>query len=410
MRRSGFVFGLVSLAALAAIGACSGSNNQSGFQTGGGSGSGSGGSGSGSGGSGSGSGSGGTLNNDGGVVLTIDDAGDQVLPDGGIIVTTKTTIYANTDTALYSMDPNTQVVTLIGPFTNIDAGADSVTDVAVDAEGDVYVCTESTIYKVALPAGGTGPVALVNATPIVYPSTVTTAPRMYALGFAPPGLLSPPGPDGGPGTVETLVAGDGDGNVWSVDPTTGIAKNLGNFGNDPTVSGNFLGVSGDIVFYSDATTGAATGLAKIRSCAPPPAKYPTDAPTCSKTDDLLAGIDISQLVTAYNSGTPSLSLNGGIYGGSTTTLGPGTGFGELFGLGAWKGDVFGFGNAQAAKDGGAAAVPPDLVSISTTSGTASLVSNSFGFTSGGWSGAGVTTKVTVTVIAPPPPPPPPTPK
>ena len=284
MRRSGFVFGLVSLAALAAVGACSGSNNQSGFQTGGGSGSGSGGSGSGSGGSGSGSGSGGTINDDGGVVLTIDDAGDQVLPDGGIVVTTKTTIYANTDTALYSMDPNTQAVTLIGPFTNIDAGADSVTDVAVDAERDVYVCTEFTIYKVVLPRAGRAPFRSSTR------RRSSTPPRSRPLRVCMPwgsplrGCFAP-GPDGGPGTVETLVAGDGDGNVWSVDPTTGIAKNLGNFGNDPTVSGNFLGVSGDIVFYSDATTGAATGLATIRSCAPPPAKYPTDAPTCSKTND-----------------------------------------------------------------------------------------------------------------------------
>jgi hypothetical protein len=280
-----------------------------------------------------------------------------------------------------------------------------VTDVAVDAEGDVYVNTETTIYKVVLPTGGTGNVQLTNPTPIVYPSTVTTTPRMYALAFAPPGLLSPPAADGGPGSVETLVGGDGDGNVWSIDPTSGSAKNLGNFGDDPTISGNTLSLSGDIVLYTDST-GAATGLATIRSCTPPPAKYPTDAPTCVKTNDLLAGINVSELVKAYNSGTPSLSLNGGIYGGSTTSTGAGTGFGELFGLGAWEGDVYGFGNAQSAKDGGAA-VPPQLVSVSTATGAATLVSNSFGFSTGGWSGAGVTTKVTVTVIAPPPPPPPP---
>jgi hypothetical protein len=389
--RRGIAFGGVSLLVAAAAGACSGTNG-TGFQPDGGSGSGSGGSGSGSssGGSGSGSSSGGIL-----------DTGDASIlgNDGGEIVTTHTTIYANTDTALYSMQPGgTNPVALIGPFGGIDAGQDSVTDVAVNAEGDVYVNTETTIYKCALPSGGTGTVQLTNPTPIVYPASVTTAPRMYALAFAPPGLL---------GTGETLVGGDGNGDVWSIDPTTGNAINLGNFGADPTNSSNFLGLSGDIVFYTDST-GTPTGLATIRSCAPPPAKYPTDAPTCSKSSDFLAGINISELVNAYKTGTPSQSLNGGIYGAPTgqtsTQTGPGTGFGELFGLGAWEGNVYGFGNAMAGKDGGAS-TPPELASVSTSTGVGSLVSSAFGFTSGGWSGAGVTTKVTVTIIAPPPPPP-----
>ncbi len=397
MRRR-IAFGVVSVLVVGAAGACSGTNG-SGFPTdGGGSGSGSGGSGSGSGGISSGDDGGLILTNDGGVPPT----------DGGIVVTTKTTIYANTDVALYQLDPSSSppAITQIGPFAGIDASSNAVTDVAVNAAGEVYVNTEYSIYKCVLPSGGTGPVQLTNGQQIVYPAGTTTTPRMYALAFAPPGLLSPPGADGGAGTVETLVGGDGNGEVWSIDPATGNAKDLGNFGSDPTSgSTNFLGLSGDIVFYNDAT-GAATGLATIRSCAPPPAAHPTYAPTCSGPSDFLAGINVAELTKAYATGTPSLSLNGGMYGGSTTATGPGTGSRDLFGLGAWEGNVFAFTRAIAGKDGGAAGAPPQLLSISTASGAGAVVPETFDFTSGGWSGAGVTTKVTVTVTAPPPPPPP----
>jgi hypothetical protein len=89
---------------------------------------------------------------------------------------------------------------------------------------------------------------------------------------------------------------------------------------------------------------------------------------------------------------------GGVYGGSNSSMGSGIGYGELFGLGAWEGDVYGFGRHQTTNS-----IPPQLVSISTSNGAGALVSNSFNFTNG-WSGAGVTTKVTINLPLPPPPP------
>src|ERR1700733_7065797 len=75
------------------------------------------------------------------------EAGEAAPQDGEIVVTT--TIYANTDDSLYSMDPKTRARTLIGKFSGADG---DVTDVAVNGAGDVYVNTATTIYKVALPS------------------------------------------------------------------------------------------------------------------------------------------------------------------------------------------------------------------------------------------------------------------
>jgi hypothetical protein len=94
------------------------------------------------------------------------------------------------------------------------------------------------------------------------------------------------------------------------------------------------------------------------------------------------------------------SLLGGIYGGSTTADGPGTGKPEIFGLGAWGNSVYGFSRCYGGS-GSSCTTPPSLLLIDTSSGAASVIDSNFSF-SDGWSGAGVTTTVTITVTAPPP--------
>ncbi len=339
-------------------------------------------------GSGSGSGSGGSSSGGGsffdGAITTDGQSG----ADGGVIVTT--TIYANTDDSLYSMDPATNAVTLIGTFAGLsDSSTDSsITDVAVNAAGDVYVNSESVIYKAALPATLPGTVTLTKVATI----SATAGTRFYALAFAPAGAL---------GASEMLVGGDGSGNLWSIDPSSGATLELGSFGNDPVTAGNILALSGDIVFYVDSA-GKNQGLATIRSCKP--AAKSTSAPTCDKTNDFLAGVDMTALATSFSSSphAPAASLNNGIYGGSSTTLGNGIGHGDVFGLGAVEGSVIGFSRYQSAT------VPAALWSIDTTSGATSgagtsVPGTSFSFQNG-WSGAGVTSKVTV--IVPPTPSPP----
>jgi hypothetical protein len=344
----------------------------------------------------------GSLVNDAGSGSDGAPASDGGIPEGSTLIETDT-IYANTDTALYSLDPATNAVNLLGTFAGTsDASTDStITDVAVNASGTVYVCSESVIYTAPLPATG-GVITLQKQTSV----TLSTGAKIYALAFTPVDAL-------GAGTGEVLIAGDGNGEVWAIDATGAKAPaELGNFGSDPTESSHFLALSGDMVFYNDAS-GTSHGLATIRSCTTP--AKPTDSPTCNKTNDFLAGIDMTAMAAAYTSGTPATSLDNGIYGGSMTTTGPGIGRGEVFGLGAWQGNVYGFSRAQSAS-GDAGAAAPALLTISTgedggAAGTGTVVSTSFGFTSGGWSGAGVTSKVTIIVPPPPPPPPPPpTPK
>jgi hypothetical protein len=368
--------GLATLVASAL--ACSGSANDSGFNNGssssgggssssGGGSNSSGGSSSGSNSSGGGSGSFGTSSSGG------SSGGGG---DGG--TTTKTIVYAHSDNTLYSVDPSTNAVTMIGQFTG---GATTITDLAVDVNNDVYVNSETAVFKAALPSGGTGSVTLTQLAAFNGVST------MYALAFTPKGSLDP--------NNEILVGGDGNGTVWAIDTTSGATKNLGNFGADPSNSctagtGCTLGLSGDLVFYTDSS-GTPTGLATIRSC--------SGGKGCSK--DWLAGVDMGAMQTAYTSGTPATTghaLLKGVYGGSSTSLGSGTGFHSVYGLAAYNSKIFGF-----TRSGYMGSSPPSLITIDTGTGAGSMVSNSFSFTNG-WSGAGVTTQVHI--VAPPPPPPP----
>ena len=318
-------------------------------------------------GTGSGSGSGASP------VLMQGDSGGTTGSGAG--TQTVTTIYANTDDALYSLDPMNNVVSLIGSFSGLGGGKNdtSATDCAVNAEGDVYVNSESVIYKATLPKNP-GTVVLARVASIALQNN-----QFYALAFAPTGFL---------GMGETLVGGDGNGELWSIDTATGATSDLGNFGAEPGRSSYVLALSGDIVFYTDGA-GAKAGIATIRSCKQ---ESGGRVGSCTTGDDYLAGIDMNALATAYTSHVRAPSLLAGIYGGSSGSTGPGTGFAELFGLGVWQGTVFGFGRSTSA---------PPLVSISTQTGAASLISSSSGVMSG-WSGAGVSTTTTVTIMAPPP--------
>jgi len=299
-----------------------------------------------------------------GMMLTGVDSGGGGSGSGATV----TTIYADTDTALYTLDPATNQVTMVGAFSGFSgsSGDNGATDLAVDEAGDVYINSESVIYKATLPAGGTGTVTLQMIATIALQSN-----SFYALAFAPAGVL---------GSGETLVGGDNNGELWSIDPMSGATKDLGNFGPNPSESSKILGLSGDIVFYLDSS-GAPTGLATIRSC-------DKGGGSCTSSNDYLAGIDMTALAGAYTSGTPAASLLGGIYGGSSNSVGPGTSDSELFGLGAWQGTVFGFGH-----DTG------DLVTINTTSGAGMVITSMTGTE---WAGAGVSTKTTITISPPPP--------
>lgn len=368
--------GLATLVASAL--ACSGSPPDSGFSGSSSSSGGNGGSNSSSGGSSSGSSGGSNSSGSGSGSFGSSSGNSSGGSDAGgdVIITTKITVYSHTDDTLYSVDPMSKTVTLIGTMTG--QGTDTITDLAVNGNGDVYVNSETALYKAAVPAAP-------GSVPLTQVATISGGSgKFYALAFAPAGALDP--------NNEVLVGGDSAGSLYAIDTGTGTAKGLGSFGNDAS---NACGtgpcsfeLSGDVVFYTDAMNNP-TGLATIRSC-------PTGKSSgCSA--DWLAGVDMTAMKTAYTSGTPAASLLKGIYGGNGANLGGGTGFHDVFGLGAWDSTVFGFTRHMTSQS-------PSLITIDTTSGAGTLMGSPFSFTNG-WSGAGVTTKVTIMVPPPPPPPP-----
>ena len=307
---------------------------------------------------------------DSGAIDFGDSSIDAATGDGG----GATTVYANTDDTLYSLNPQTNAVTLIGKFVGLGGGSGdtSVTDLAVNATGDVYVNSESIVYKATVPQTP-GTVQLTKIASI----SLQSGQKFYALAFTPAGSLD--------ASNEILIGGDGYGELYSIDTANGSTKDLGSFGADPGHSGYDFALSGDLVFYDDANN-SPTGLATIRPCKP-------KTTTCLTSTDYLAAVDMNALATAYKSGTPATSLLKGVYGGSQSSDGNGTSYGDLFGLGAWQGSVFAF--ARKTQSNGA----PLLMTIDTTTGAGKVIPSTFNFTNG-WSGAGVTTSAPINVPLP----------
>ena len=267
-----------------------------------------------------------------------------------------TLIFAHSDTELYAFDPSSQAITDVGPFDDGSGSAPTITDLAVNANGDVWVNSETTIYTANVPSGG-GKVSLTQVSTI----SASSGQKFYALGFAPA--------QGARLEAETLVAGDNYGVLYAVE-TSGQTTELGTFGTNS--SGDTYELSGDIMFYVD--NGTPRGLATVRQC--------TKSGSCTETNDILAEIDVSAMANAYSSHTVASSLK-------KQFLGSGTGFGHLFGVGAWNDAVFAFARASGS-------TPAQLISIDST-GSGQVV-QTFNQITAGWSGAGVTTNAKVTVL------------
>jgi hypothetical protein len=262
-------------------------------------------------------------------------------------------IFAHSDTELYAFDPGAQTMTDVGPFDDGSGSSPVITDLAVNANGEVWVNSETAIYRASIPNGG-GTVTLSHVASI----SGSSGQKFYALGFAPAGVL---------GSGETLVAGDNYGVLYAVE-TSGQTIQLGSFGTSS--SGGTYELSGDVMFYMQ--NGTARGLATVRSC----------KSSCSTSNDILAEIDVAAMSAAYKSHSPAASLR-------KQFLGSGTGYGRLFGIGAWDNQVFAFSRASTS-------TPAQLVAIDAT-GNGTVV-QTFSQISGGWSGAGVTTNAKVTVL------------
>jgi hypothetical protein len=173
---------------------------------------------------------------------------DGASPDTGVGF--QGAVYAHSATQLYSIDPDTLEVTLVGPF-QWPSGSDQMTDIALDKDANMVGISFGTVYAVN--------------------KDTAACTRLASLDRQFNGLSFIPADEVGTG-VEILVGAALDGSVWRIDKTTGASTLVGNYGGGMTSSGDIVSVTGfgtvatvkaglggtDRLVRVDANTGAAT--------------------------------------------------------------------------------------------------------------------------------------------------------
>lgn len=137
-------------------------------------------------------------------------------------------VYANTAGELYRLDPRTLTVSRVGAFAFADDGQNhQMTDVAVNAAGELWGITFNAIYRIDTTSARC--------------TLVSPLQGMYnGLTFVPAGVLSP--------STEVLVAVAGSGDYFVVNTGDGRVQRLGSYGG--------LASSGDLVSIATADTWA----------------------------------------------------------------------------------------------------------------------------------------------------------
>jgi len=135
-------------------------------------------------------------------------------------------VYAHTADSLYAIDPRSFTVTRVGDFIWPD-GPSQMTDLAINATGEAWGITFTSLYRVDL--------ATARCT-FVAPFA---GREFNGLSFIPGGELEP---------GEVLVAANRDGAYVRVDPATGAIRQLGLYGADTGSSGDLVSVAGGGTF------------------------------------------------------------------------------------------------------------------------------------------------------------------
>jgi hypothetical protein len=245
-----------------------------------------------------------------------DGGGDT--PDAGDIVDPpgNAAVYAHSSSTLYRVDPVTFEVTEVGPF-GWPSGSDTMTDIAIDKDGLMIGVSYTSVYRVdPVDAGCT---LLSN----------NLQGMFNGLSFVPAGQV------GMPEGADVLVGSrNTDGVIHSIDPMTGAVTPVGDMGGDWVSSGDIVSIHGFGTVATVTTVGALG-------------------------PDVLARLEVGTF--------------------AATPIGSGTGYNDLWGIGFWAGDVFGF-----SEDG-------SFVLIDTTTGAATPVETSVPR----WWGAAVTTSAPI---------------
>jgi hypothetical protein len=151
---------------------------------------------------------------------TIDAASNQIA-----------VVYGESPDTLYSLDPVTKAVNVVGAFS----GCTSVEDIALDKDSNMYGTTENALYKI-----DTATAACTLIAKGTYPNS---------LSFVPAGTLDP--------NVEALVGYNGSDYV-RIDPTTGAVTTVGSIGSGLSSSGDIVSVIGGSTYLTVTGTGCST--------------------------------------------------------------------------------------------------------------------------------------------------------
>jgi len=192
-------------------------------------------------------------------------------------------VYAHSGTVLYRLDTTTLQPVMIGPF-GLSSG--SITDIAVDKNDRMLGISLDNIYEINT---STGAATFITA----YPGTE----NLTSLSFVPVNLQDP-------NSAERLVAATDAGTVLEINQTNGTTMQLGAYG---TTANGLIRSSGDIV--------AVYGLGIFATV------------TIGDDADYSEPDYLAQINPATWAATP---------------LGIGTTYDRIFGIGFWKGKVYGF--------------------------------------------------------------------
>jgi len=135
-------------------------------------------------------------------------------------------VFAHTSTRLFRVHPITYAVTEVGPF-RWPAGADTMTDIAIDKDGVMIGISYTRVYRVD-PA--TADCTLLSSNLQGMFNGLSFVPAMLAFGLE--------GPD--------VLVGDrnSDGKVFQIDPATGGVTQIGDMGPGYSSSGDIVAVTG----------------------------------------------------------------------------------------------------------------------------------------------------------------------
>lgn len=257
-----------------------------------------------------------------------DDAAQADAPitnDDAPPVTEMSRVYAHSGGMLYRMDSLTLAATPIGAMSGLPQNR-SLLDLAVDKDGKLVGITREGLFGLSETTGAATLIKDLQA----------SAQGFTSLSYVPGATSTDP---------EMLVSANDQGDVFRIDPTTGDAIKIGNYGTAPggaqiVSSGDLFGVTG---FGIWATVDVG-----------------------DEEMDYLARIDPNN-------------------GWKATLVGQSTGYNQIFGLGFWGGKIYGFVDNGFDIGGG------KMIQISEIDGSAIELSSA----DVRWFGAGVTTKAPI---------------